>query len=108
MVRQTQDEAETGDPWELLPAWFTERFMGDVWFFGLLLDTGGVLAIRRIDAVSLDVAGNLWLDVEMLGRDECLLGPKCEAGPLIYSPTSRCQASVNAARVVAAFELADT
>jgi hypothetical protein len=31
MVRQTQDEAETGDPWELLPAWFTERFMGDVW-----------------------------------------------------------------------------
>jgi hypothetical protein len=98
------------DEWSS-PPWFIERMMGgDIWSFGLLLDTGQVLCISRIISVWKGPAG-VWLDVEML--DETPAWAESRLTRLrhlnfITAPTSRCQASVQASKVIAAFELADT
>ncbi len=91
---------------ELLPCWMTARMMTDRWVFGLMLSTGVTLLIECINKVSQAADGSIWLDVELreepdhLGRDL--------PGVQFASPTSRTEATVNAAHVVAAFELADT
>jgi hypothetical protein len=71
------------------------------------LVTGQVLVIESI----LDVrgtTGNVWIDVTMHGRGGSLALVKSENFDFIYSPTHRTDASVNAAHVVAAFELMDS
>ena len=91
----------------MLPAWLTERMMTDTWSFGLLTDTGHLVCISRINAISLDEAGDLWLDVELLER--CLWsGATPESFTCLFSPTSRTTASLAVRHIVAAFELADT
>jgi hypothetical protein len=91
----------------LLPAWFTTRMMSEVWNYGLLTVTGDILAISRINNINRDEAGNLWLDAEMVnyhvrGGDESRITSK-----ILVSPTERTNVSINAAHIVAAFELTD-
>lgn len=92
---------------KLLPAWFTERMMTDSWVFGLLLSSGQVLVFETITALHQAADGSLWIEVLML--DHGGTAPKRGlARNLILAPTSRCEASVNVAHVLCAFELADT
>lgn len=91
----------------MLPAWLTERMMMDTWSFGLLTDTGHLICISRIDTISRDEAGDLWLDVELLERDSWS-GDTPQSFACLFSPTSRTTASVAVRHIVAAFELADT
>lgn len=90
----------------LLPAWFVPRMMDDNWFFGLLLTTGQTLAISQIDGVCQAADGSIWLKVTML--DETYKHSVVHWENLIGAPTSRLTASINAAHVVCAVELADT
>jgi len=93
----------------LLPAWFTERMLSDVWTFGLKLATGEVMVIDTINEVRRASDGSIWLDVSLVEEFEPLNETVRALGDcFIWAPTSRTDASVNAAHVVAAFELADT
>jgi hypothetical protein len=91
----------------LLPAWFVERLMTDTCSFGLLLSTGVILYVESITAVHQAADQSLWLDLNM-GMGDDLTRTGLWGFPLASAPTSRPQASVNAAHVVAAFELTDT
>lgn len=86
----------------MLPAWFVGRMMSDEWYFGLMLTNGTTIGITHIDAVRLDAAGELWIDVRMLDPK---LGP---AVRVMKAPTSRLEASIQVRHIVAAFEIADT
>ena len=94
---------------ELLPAWFTTRMMTDDWSFGLLLVTGQMLHIECINAIRGE-PGNVWLDVTMgVEFPVCLRGNEDWSDRIVNSPTKgRTSASINAAHVVTAVELADT
>jgi hypothetical protein len=61
-------EPEPPSPTLMLPAWFTERMMKDAWSFGLLMITGDVIAIEKINALIPDANGNIWLDATMLSE----------------------------------------
>ena len=105
------DEVEAAQ--KLLPAWFVQRMMTDEWTFGLLLATGQVLVINRIASVHQAADGSIWLDVEMREkREDSWLEPELGKMPsnlnYLLAPTERNDASINAAHVVAAFELAST
>jgi hypothetical protein len=101
------DDADVARATKLLPAWFVPRMMTDTWFFGLLLVTGEVAMIDTIHRVHQDAAGGLWLDVGMLESNQ-LSTEVVDGRSVLWSPTSRHTATINAAHVVAAFELADT
>lgn len=73
--------------------------------FGLLLTIGHLMAIEIIHEVIRDMAGNLWLTVQLL--EEVPYGAKDFSKPLI-ALSSRREASVAAAQIVAAFDLADS
>ena len=90
---------------DLLPAWFTERMLCDMWSFGLLMITGDVIGIESITSITQDATGNLWLNATLL-KDSLLedIGGR----KILFAPTSRLETSINASHVVAAFELADT
>jgi hypothetical protein len=89
---------------KLLPAWFVPRMRMDCWQFGLLMTTGHTIGISSIVDVHQAADGSLWLDVSMLTSDYEGIADV----PLFLAPTSRTFASINAAHVVAAFELSDT
>lgn len=91
---------------DLLPAWFTFRMMDDTWSFGLLMITGDIIAIECITRITQDASGNLWLDAKLLTTS--FFEREIDGRKLLLSPTSRNTVSINAAHVVAAFELADT
>jgi hypothetical protein len=91
----------------LLPAWFTEQMMTKAWNYGLLTVTGNILAISKINKITRDDTGNLWLDAEMLnyhvrGSVEINVLSK-----ILIAPTERTRVSINASHIVAAFELTD-
>lgn len=88
---------------EVMPAWFAGRMMADDWTFGLLLSTGQVMLIRRVEAVHLSPHGVVLVDVEMLTDT----GGFNAQGGVLVAPTARVRATVNLAHVVAAFEAAD-
>lgn len=100
-------EPEPPSPTLMLPAWFTERMMKDVWSFGLLMITGDVIAIGKINRITKDDSGNLWLDATLLSRDN-FRDDRVQNHTLFKAPTSRTNVSINATHVVAAFELADS
>jgi hypothetical protein len=102
-LQEYQDRIERAR--RLLPTWFVPRMMDDEWFFGLLLVTGRTLRITHIDDVHRAADGSLWIDASMEDPPDNF--SKREEGHL-YAPTSRLTVSVNAAHIVAAFELADT
>lgn len=108
--QQHERDAMSEESWvaDLLPAWFCDRMFNDQWAFGLLLVTGEVLGISTITGVTRDANGGLWLDVEMLGKDADDWLPDFYGKAVMTAPTKRLEASINAAHVVCAFELADT
>jgi hypothetical protein len=83
--------------------------MDDSWSFGLLLVTGQMLHIESTNAIRGE-PGNVWLDVTMgVEFPICLKGNQDWANRIVSSPTKgRTTASINAAHVVMAVELADT
>lgn len=106
-----EDHSMTSCPYcasALLPAWFIPRMMTDEWSFGLLMTTGVIMAISCIDSVNQAADGSIWLDVRMWGSDHLWVELHRKTMPLMAAPTKRLQASINAAHVIAAFELADT
>ncbi len=95
----------------IMPAWFTRRMMTDDWHYGLLVSTGAIICISCIRRISVALDGSLWLDVEMEEKEatlSLLVHKPVASMPCIVSPTSRTTATINAASVVAAFELADS
>ena len=88
---------------EVMPAWFAGRMMADEWRFALLLSTGQVMLIRRVDAVHLSPHGLVLLDVDMQQEAEGFAAP----GGVLVAPTGRARATVNLAHVIAAYEVAD-
>jgi hypothetical protein len=97
-----------GDDNLALPAWFTSRMMSDSWFFGLLMQNRTILCIECIDRVWLAADDSLWLDVTMLDSPPPGADSLPKGIPVICAPTERNKATIAAAHVVAAFEMADT
>lgn len=96
---------------KLLPAWFIRRMMTDRWTYGLMLTSGHVMVIDRISSIRQAADGTIWLDVEMQQKKKDLrLEPELREIPsnfkYLLSPTERNLASINAAHIIAAFELA--
>lgn len=85
--------------------WFVSRMMTDTWYFGLLVPGNMLLVIERINSIR-EHGGILWLDVEM--APEISLDNLPEGLTPMFSPTKRTEASVRAAAIIAAVELADT
>lgn len=102
------DDMEVEKQIALLPAWFVQRMMCDEWTFGLLLTTGDVLVISSIAHVHQDAAGHLWLDVNVTDPEPYLTTIGSAGRGVLYCPTTRTTMSINAAQVVAAFEVCDT
>lgn len=87
---------------EILPAWYTERMMGDYWLFGLWTVSGQMIAITRITGVSDD---GEWMDVELANKDELAMRDDDEER-IIYNVTGdRPSASVKISNIVAAMEI---
>ena len=88
---------------DLIPAWFTGRMMDDVWGFRLMLENGTVIAIECIDKVVQAKDGSLWLDVQLLDHPG---NSDLDDDKIFIAPHSdRPCASINASKVVAAFEI---
>lgn len=86
---------------KILPVWYVRRMSEDSWGFGLLLTSGDVLAIERINGLSSDKA---WIEVLLKPKHDDL--PEDMFGtPIIYAPTDRLLASVRVEQISAAFEL---
>lgn len=86
---------------EILPIWYVERMSTDYWGFGLLLASGNILAIERINGVSDD---HKWMEVSLLQKN----GEQSEVDghAILYAGLSdRTRASVRIDQVQAAFEL---
>lgn len=86
---------------EILPVWYIDRMSQDYWGFGLLLASGDILAIERIDGVSDD---HQWMEVTLLEKNG---GPEeIDGSPILYAALpDRKSASVRVDRVQAAFEI---
>lgn len=86
---------------EILPVWYIGRMANDEWGFGLLLNSGCVLAIERIVGVSDD---GQWLEVSLLSQD----GRSAELNGrvvLYRIEEDRPSASVRVDQIEAAFEI---
>lgn len=86
---------------EILPVWYVERMSTDYWGFGVLLSSGDILAIERINGVSDD---HQWMEVTLLERNG---NPETVDGQVILYAAlkDRRKASVRIDQVQAAFEL---
>jgi hypothetical protein len=97
---------------KLLPAWFTRRMMSDTWYFGLLLDCGYVVGISCILDIRQDAAGALWIDFETLENPRgCVQGHlPAELMDRMTGTVAegRNEMTIQASKIVAAFELAYT
>jgi hypothetical protein len=100
-------------PWRNAAApWFVER-MDDDWCFGIMMTSGAIFAVSTIVGVSEQNDGTLWIDVKLM--PDCMgtaehnikLGKKIISNGF-YAPTDRLDASINAAHIMAVFELSDT
>jgi len=103
---ETERHSQVEEARRLLPAWFVPRMMGEEWVYGLMMASGNVIAVERIDAVRRAADGALWLDVILAPADDYWGGNNYD--PSVFgAPSSRRRASINAAHVAAAFELVD-
>jgi hypothetical protein len=76
------------------------RAMGDVWGFGLLMDTGQKIAISQINEIIKDNLGNAWLEAELLENNSL--------EDYFTSPTSRTTCNINISKICMIYELWDT
>lgn len=90
----------------LLPLWFVPRMMTDEWVYGLMMASGNIVAVERMQAVRRAADGSLWIDVILAPADDYWGGNHYD--PSVFgAPSSRRRASINVAHVAAAFELVD-
>jgi hypothetical protein len=84
----------------VIPAWYSGRMLSDVWWFGLELTSGKVLAISQISAISSD---GKWMDVSLLTEKEL---PKNLAQDFIVAVADdRRKASVQISEIITAYDL---
>lgn len=104
-----EDGEEPDVPASTMP-WGLDRISGDVWFFGLLMTNGTIVGIECCTDIRLAPDGSMWLDVRLLskGQDIYCLEESWKGREILKAPTSRTDASINAAHVMAIVELADT
>jgi hypothetical protein len=91
---------DPGKMTEILPIWYIHRMATDDWGFGLLMRSGSILAIRRIEGVSDD---GQWLKVSLSlkdGEPDAIHGHQV----LYRAVDDRDTASVRVDQVQAAFE----
>jgi hypothetical protein len=95
---------------ELLPAWFTTRMMNDVWQFALVMKGKVIIPISHITNVCQDESGNLWVDAEVISKEDASFWLKDKFGSyeIFEMPSSRNQLTIQADEITMAFELADT
>jgi hypothetical protein len=86
---------------KILPVWYVRRMSTDFWGFGLLLTSGNILAIARIEGLSSDKA---WIEVSLKPKQDGLPN-ELFGTPVIYAPTDRLTASVRIDQISAAFEI---
>ena len=91
----------------LLPTWFVPRMMDDVWSFGLLTNAGIILAVACIQDVRQAADGQIWLDAQLDSSSDTDALAK-DGFKVLTAPTSRTSVSINAAHILAAFEIAQT
>ncbi|WP_299979083.1 hypothetical protein [uncultured Pseudoteredinibacter sp.] len=92
--------SDAGKATEILPAWYTERMMGDQWYFGLVTTSGHTIAIGNISAISDD---GKWMDVALLTSDEA---PDNENTKFITAVAEdRRSASIQIEKIVMAYEI---
>lgn len=88
---------------EVLPAWYTSRMMTDHWTFGLLTESGQMVVINRITALSDDAR---WIDVELAESDRLDWLPKDYPAKFIFAVgPERTSASLQISKIVAAVDL---
>ena len=87
---------------EILPAWYTERMMGDYWLFGLWTVSGQMIAITSIKGVSDD---GEWMDVELANKDELAMRDDEERNIIFAVTGDRTTASVKIANIITAMEI---
>lgn len=86
---------------EVLPVWYIDRMAKDEWGFGLLLNSGHILAIERIEGVSND---GQWLEVSLLPQDGRV--NQLNGHAVLYRiEKDRPSASVRVNQIQAAFEI---
>ena len=76
-----------------------QRANQDFWHFGILMDSGVKIAISHIASLSTDSQGNVWIEAEL---------SESEFEGYFSAPTSRTTCNINASKICAIFELADT
>ena len=94
---------------KLLPSWFVPRMMDDVWHFGLLLTDSSLVLLSHINRVDVSANGDLWIHADLDDR-YCFDNwrERVHYKKVIANDIDRCNVSINATYVIAAFELADT
>lgn len=85
--------------------WFIGRMMTDSWHFGFYLNNGCVIHFSRILAIK-QMTGSLWIDVLLEHRGDVILSPIHGLSESIFAPAGGSTASINAAHIVMAFEMA--
>lgn len=93
----------------ILPGWFVDRMMTDNWYFGLMMSDGSVIVISEIVRVYVDVNGGIWIDAHMA---EDAINPAMQINRQRYYFTapasSRTKVSLNAAHIMAAFDMGES
>ena len=89
---------------DLLPLWFIPKMMRDRRVYGLMLNSGQVIAIELITEVRRVSDNTIWLDVELAAAND-MWGENFD--PSVFgAPSDQRNASINVSCVAAAFELA--
>lgn len=88
-------------------AWFYEHMSSADGSFGLMLDNGSLAHISKIKGISRASDGSIWLDVLLANKpaDDSKLRQMQPGGFILWSIGAETTASINAAHIVAAFEL---
>ena len=93
---------DSGAAFEVLPAWYTRRMMGDDWLFGLQTNDGKLIVIRRIIALSDDAE---WMDVQ-LAEESDTADISEDRHPLVFAVAGdRTTASIRISNIIAAYDL---
>lgn len=92
---------------EVRPLWFIERMLGEHGAFGLMLNTGLVIAISKITAINSSPLGD-WVEVDLLpDTNPCVLPLRKKGIALVAAPASNLKGSFNVRNIAGAFEIAD-
>lgn len=89
------------DKTDKLVGWVFERACQDNWAFGVLLNDGTKMAISHIDSINEDAQGKIWIDAQLSDV------AKYQEDGYFIAPTKRQIVTLNVAKIIAIWELAD-